>query len=236
METIETSLEGASFPIRLLALVSVLVMIAVSVLTGKNTAEVSKKFNLIVTPPGPFFAIWGVIYLGLLIIGVYCRVQSVWSNSMILIFAIGNFLNAIWVVVFSQGKIAGLNICCFLGINMALVNNFLWFQTTEIETGTVWDIVNSNIVAFYQGWLVDAGNLSLGLVLVYWVGISKKKQAYFFWVTAPLSIIEIIILNSGSPSKCIGMYISILYGVVGAYISTKKGMEKWDEEISEPRV
>jgi hypothetical protein len=189
MQVVEAAIEGPSFPMQLLALVSVLVMIAVSVLTGKKTAEVSKKFSLIVTPPGPFFAIWGVIYLGLIVIGLYCRVQPVWSNSMILLFALGNILNSIWVVVFSTGTVAGLNLCLFLGFNMAVVNNFLWFQTTEIETGTFWDTLNSNIIAFYQGWLIDAGNLSLGLVLVYWAGVSKKMQAYFFWVVAPLTII-----------------------------------------------
>jgi hypothetical protein len=60
---------------------------------------------------------------------------------------------------------------------------------------TVWNIINRNIFAFYQGWLVAASNLNIGVTLVYSLGISKKTQTYIFWIMCPLCIVFMILLN-----------------------------------------
>ena len=58
-----------------------------------------------------------------------------------------------------------------------------------------WNLVNRNILAFYQGWLVAAANLNIGMTLVYSCAVSKQTQAKIFWVMCPLCIIGMIILN-----------------------------------------
>jgi len=58
-----------------------------------------------------------------------------------------------------------------------------------------WNLVNRNIIAFYQGWLVAASNLNIGITLVYKFDVSKKTQSKIFWIMCPLCIIGMVILN-----------------------------------------
>lgn len=123
----ELSWSVEAYPIKVLALITTFGMITASVVLGKNTGAVSRKFSLIVTPPGPFFAIWSIIYLGLMVTGVYCRATDVWPWTMILVFCLGNVLNGLWGYVFGFGTIRNVNICLFILVNMAAINEFLWF-------------------------------------------------------------------------------------------------------------
>jgi len=63
--------EQYSLALRISALVTVPIMLIVSGVCGPKTGKISNKYDLIVTPPGPFFAIWGVIYVGLTVAGIY---------------------------------------------------------------------------------------------------------------------------------------------------------------------
>ena len=76
-------------------------MLIISGKAGSQTGKVSNKYDMIVTPPGPFFAIWGIIYIGLIISGVYSAVSNTWSLGVTVIFAVVNILNALWVYIFS---------------------------------------------------------------------------------------------------------------------------------------
>jgi hypothetical protein len=92
-----------------------------------------------------------------------------------------------------------------------------------IDTGSIWDVINCNIIAFYQGWLVVASNLNLGITLVYYFGLSKKTQAFIFWIVGPIIVVEMVLLNLTAKNgfqNNIAMYFSAVFGLVGAYIST----------------
>lgn len=83
------------------ALATVPIMLVISAIAGPKTGKVSNKYDLIITPPGPFFAIWGVIYLGLITSGIYLVLANVWSLKVTIIFAFVNLLNGLWVYIFN---------------------------------------------------------------------------------------------------------------------------------------
>ena len=66
-----------AMPFRILNLISVIVMITANIvfeilpLNGISTAQVSNAHDTILTPPGFTFSIWGIIYLWLLLGGLY---------------------------------------------------------------------------------------------------------------------------------------------------------------------
>lgn len=68
-----------SLGFRILSFLTVPVMLVISGIYGRRTGKISDKFGLVVTPPGPFFAIWGVIYIVLIIAGLYNTIANVWS-------------------------------------------------------------------------------------------------------------------------------------------------------------
>lgn len=204
-------------------------MLVVSGKAGAKTGKVSNKYDLIVTPPGPFFAIWGIIYLGLIISGVYCVASNTWSLGVTVLFAVVNILNALWVYIFSFATLKTNNICSAIVILMAVLNEIQWvwmeMPANSSEDISNWNIANRNIFAFYQGWLVAASNLNFGVTLVHSLGVPKKTHAFIFWLMGPLCIIGMVIFNLTRPEgfvNNVAMYFSATYALVGAFISTKR--------------
>ena len=212
-------------------------MLVVSGKAGAKNGKVSNKYDLIVTPFGPFFAIWGIIYIGLIISGVYCLVSNTWSLGVTVLFAAVNILNALWVYVFSFATLTTNNICLFIVILMTLLNQVQWvwmeIPANSFEDISTWNITNRNIFAFYQGWLIAASNLNLGVTLVHSLGVSKNTHAFIFWIMCPLCIIGMVIFNltltEGFVNN-IAMYFSAIYALFGAFISTKRKYGK-DEHV-----
>lgn len=212
---------------------TVIFMLAVSAIIGRRTAKVSHKYSLIITPPGGFFAIWGIIYLSLIVAGVYCLVSNVWSLEVTILFGVVSILNGLWIYVFDFSSTLGNNLSSIILLAMVILNEAQWIlmqlppnSPSNIST---WNIVNRNIIAFYQGWLVAACNLNLGVILVYTFGISKKVQTYIFWIICPLCILGMVLLNLSYKEGFLNnvtMYISAVYALVGAYISTGRNFNK----------
>lgn len=212
-------------------------MLVVSGKAGAKTGKVSNKYGLIVTPPGPFFAIWGIIYIGLIVSGVYATVANTWSLGVTVLFAAVNLLNALWVYIFSFATLKTNNICAVIVILMAVLNQlqWAWMELPNSSSGDIasWNIANRNIFAFYQGWLVAASNLNLGVSLVHSLGLPKKTHAFIFWIMCPLCIVGMVIFNLTRPEGLvnnIAMYFSAVYALVGAFISTRMKYDK-DEHI-----
>lgn len=217
--------------IRLAAFATPIFMLVLSGIKGKDTGKVSDRFNLIPTPPGPFFAIWGVIYIGLLVSGLYSVINNIWTTEVLILYSIVCILNGIWVYIFSFATVRSINLCTAIVIAMAILNELQWIlmeipSSVEVDSSVrVWNIVNRNIFAFYQGWLVAASNLNLGMTIVHGLGLSKKSHTFLFWIVCPLCICGMVILNlsySEGFINNIAMYFSAVYALFGAFLSTRR--------------
>ena len=73
-------------------------------LNNITTREISDSFNIYFVPAGYVFAIWGVIYLGLLGFSIYQALPAQKGNERIArigwLFALSNIANAAWLVSF----------------------------------------------------------------------------------------------------------------------------------------
>ena len=196
----------------------------------------SFKFHLRVTPPGPFFAIWSVIYLGLIIAVLYAVLGGAWTTSMKVLFGITCLLNGGWAYVFIKGTKASNLISLVVLVATATANEAVWIESTYINTGTSWDWIICNILAFYQGWLTVASNLNIGIVLVYVLGLNQNAQAKIFWVVAPLCVVSLTLLNLTAPNGARNnacLYVSAIYGLVGALITYLQGPKERSDELVE---
>ncbi|MFM7857023.1 MAG: hypothetical protein ACKO96_35140, partial [Flammeovirgaceae bacterium] len=97
-------------------------MLTVNGIYGRTTGVISAKYFLLSTPPGPFFAIWGIIYTALLVSAFYMVLNNVWSAYVTALFAVGCLLNGLWTFVFSYSSIATNTICAFILVTMAVLN------------------------------------------------------------------------------------------------------------------
>lgn len=212
-------------------------MFVLQAVFGKDIGKISEKFRLRVTPPGPFFGIWGIIYLGLIVAVLYAVLGGAWTTSMKVLFGITCLLNGGWAYVFVFGTKTSNVISLLVLVATSTANEAVWIESTYINTGTSWDWIICNILSFYQGWLTVASNLNIGIVLVYVLGLNLNAQAKIFWVVAPLCVALLTLLNLTAPNGARNnacLYISAVYGLIGALITyLQKPDEQSDELISE---
>ncbi len=140
--------------------------------------EISRKYDTLFTPAGYAFAIWGLIFIGLLafaIYGIYRSSRYDRDNEFIARSApwfIGaNLLNAAWVVVFTREWI-GMSLLVIVGLLacLAAIIRRLNMERWDAPIGTIafvwWPI------CFYSGWVSVAviANAALYLEYLGWDG------------------------------------------------------------------
>jgi hypothetical protein len=144
---------------------------------GKSVGDVSARYDTLITPAGYAFAIWGLIYLLLLLFVGYQWYAWLRNREDIALkqtgpwFALGNIANGLWIVVWLNE---------YLGLSVLLIFILLFsliMLTIRLRLET-WD-APVRIIAFvwwpiclYLGWIVLASvaNVTVYLVSVNWEG------------------------------------------------------------------
>jgi small-conductance mechanosensitive channel len=97
---------------------------------GMNIGEISRQLfgNVLITPAGYAFSIWGVIYIGLITYGIY-QFRSLSRRDVVLQglnirLIVACFAQMAWVVLFTLQKF-GLSVIAILGILIALASAYL---------------------------------------------------------------------------------------------------------------
>lgn len=152
----------------LLNLLSVIVVIAVNYASQSfrwsdtTIGEMSARYDNLFTPAPYAFAIWGLIFLGLIAYALFqlrraffSKKESPFIEQTGYWFAIANFLNALWVIAFTYNYI-WLSVLIMLGILFSLLrvvirtNMERWDAPVEIIAFVWWPI------CFYSGWIAVA--------------------------------------------------------------------------------
>ncbi|ANC77068.1 hypothetical protein ABE65_009740 [Fictibacillus phosphorivorans] len=137
-------------------------------LNGQTTGELSAKYNVLITPAGYVFSIWGLIYL-LLTIWVIVQVlpqnrdKPVYENIG-LWFVLNCILNCTWIFVWHY-EFLGLSWLVMIGLLLSLIMIYTKIQNQDNKSPFVrlpfsvylgWisvaTIVNTAVVLKYSGW------------------------------------------------------------------------------------
>lgn len=147
-------------------------------LNDTTIGEISSKYENLFTPASYAFAIWGLIFLGLIAYSVFqVRLAYFSDKSAEFIvqtgywFALANFLNAAWVFAFVY-DFTGLSVLIMIGILFSLIKIILstnmerWDAPIEIIVFVWWPI------CIYCGWIAVAtiANVSAYLSKLGWDG------------------------------------------------------------------
>lgn len=134
-------------------------------LGGTDTGAVSDKYSTHITPAGYAFAIWSLIYFGMLAFSIY---QALPSNAekfrgVRRIYIISCVANCFWLYVWSQESIVVcLGIITVLLVCLAVIN----LKLRETETlGEYW--LAKVPFGIYFGWVTAATILNAAIALVY---------------------------------------------------------------------
>ena len=159
----------------ILAAFGINVLANVAPLNGLSIGEISNTFfkEVLITPANYAFAIWGLIYLGLITFGVYQGLPAQRQNPslrrMDYLLVLACFAQIGWVFLF-QYRLFALSLVAMLGILLALIGIYLrlgigygrvskaqkWFVHIPLSIYLAWisvaTIVNVALTLYDLGW------------------------------------------------------------------------------------
>jgi len=154
---------------------------AMGFINGMSQKAVSDAYPTLITPSPATFAIWGVIYILLLISLIYMIVKhnedrtAKLINTISLPFWVSCAANILWIITFSYEwiGISTLLILVFV-ISLAIINGRL---KTPDGLGQK---VNAMAFGIYNGWLIIATvvNVSAFLVKLQWNGFGLSPDTW----------------------------------------------------------
>jgi len=194
-------LGSAAVPGRIAVLVMTLVTIATNTLAnvlpiaGRTTGEISDAFPALVTPAGYVFAIWGVIYLGLLAYAVWQALPGQSDNRRVAAIAwpvvVGHVANTLWIVAWHNLAFAATQVLMLvlLGSLMVVYLRLRARSTQRGDTppGRVERLVAWGTFSVYLGWITVAtvANTTIWLMDLGWDGGFMPAAV---WAAATLAV------------------------------------------------
>jgi len=192
----------------LLNLFSVFLVIAVNYvsqalrLNNTTIGTISAEYENLFTPASYAFAIWGIIFLGLLAYGLFQVRRAFFSDKKSDFiaqtgywFLLANLLNAAWVFAWVFDY-TGLSVLIMLGILLSLIKIIL---NTNMER---WD-APIDVIAFvwwpiciYSGWIAVAtiANISAFLAKLGWNGGFLSESTWTITMIIVASVLNLIII------------------------------------------
>jgi len=204
-------------------LVTVIIALTVNILAsalplnGKNTGEISDRFQVYFVPAGYVFAIWGIIYIGWIAFVIYQfrtdQKESPRLRRLGYLFALSNLANAAWLFCWHYNQF-GLSVLVMLTLLGLLIASYLRLNVNrESVTGTErWSV--DIPFGVYLGWITVAtvANISDWLFLVNWNGFGITAQV---WAVIMLAVASVLGLLMAFARRDVGYLLVLIWAFVG---------------------
>ena len=140
---------------------------ASGIVNNKTTGELSDKLITDINPSGYAFAIWSLIYLGLIIFSIYQAFPSQRENKLFenirTIYILNCVANAGWIYAWHY-EIIPLSIV----IMLVILGTLIFINRALIETDTIVESLVAKVpFNIYFGWITVATILNASITLVY---------------------------------------------------------------------
>lgn len=183
---------------RLINTVALLIMLlanglasATDLVGGQRTGAVSDAYPTLFTPAGYVFAIWSVIYIGLIALVIYQLRPGAEAVRARLgpWLAVNAILNAAWLFLWGA-ELLWLSLVAMLGILATLIALYerLGIGRTQASTAERWAVRTT--ISVYTGWISVAtiANVAIALVGAGWDGTLGQGGIVGpqFWVIVTL--------------------------------------------------
>lgn len=163
-------------------------------LNGLTTGEISDRFPVLITPAGYVFAIWGVIYIGLIAYSIYQALPAQRTNPLFdrisWLYILSAMANCVWIFLWHYLYIvAAVPVMILLFVSLLYINFEL---STERTSPSRWQNWTTHLpFDIYLGWisLAMAANIAIALSSQGFTGGNIPES---WWASLILSIIAII--------------------------------------------
>ena len=130
-------------------------------LNGNTVGGLSDSYNSLFTPAGYAFSIWGIIFIGLLLISIQLlRIafgnidKDIVVQTIAPTLILANLLNGAWLYAW-LGNMPGISVLLMLGILVTLIATNIR-NTALFRTNTEFRIMINCPLQVYMGWIIVA--------------------------------------------------------------------------------
>ncbi|GMN10391.1 tryptophan-rich sensory protein [Croceitalea sp. MTPC9] len=171
-------------------------------LNDTTIGEISGRYDNLFTPASYSFAIWGIIFLGLIVYGIFQIHRAFFSTKESNFiektrywFIVANVLNSAWVFAFIYDY-TGLSVLIMLVILFALIkiilntNMELWDAPVEVIAFVWWPI------CIYSGWIAVAtiANISAYLTKIGWDGSFLSQESWTITMIVVATLLNLLMI------------------------------------------
>ncbi|RRR71519.1 MAG: tryptophan-rich sensory protein [Candidatus Viridilinea halotolerans] len=151
-------------------------------LNGQKTGDISKRFPLMITPPGYVFSIWGLIYTGLITYAVYQALPAQRDQERLrriaAPFIVSCVANSLWLVLWHHNKPKAT-----VPVMLTLLASLI---TIDRRIGPAKDLTSDERIfvrtpfSIYLGWVSVATivNITVALYDAGWDGCGVPPEAW----------------------------------------------------------
>jgi hypothetical protein len=182
--------------VSLTVLITILINILADALpiNGLNTGKISDTFKVYFVPAGYVFAIWGIIYIGLIAYAVYQALPAQRENPRLQAtgwwVVLGGLANCAWIFLWHYEQFIGtLAAMLVLLATLIVVYLALGFGQMKVTTGETWAVRIP--FSIYLGWITVAtvANVSDVLDSLHPLGFSSTAATWMVIVLAAVLVI-----------------------------------------------
>lgn len=146
-------------------------------LNGQTTGEISNRLNVLFTPAGYVFSIWGFIYI---LLGIWVIRQFPKSRRYLPIyqetsglFILSSVLNSLWIFMWHY-EFFGLSVLVMIGLLLTLIR---LYRTLQKNDSSFFDRLPFSV---YLGWISVAtiANISYYLTYIGWDGFGISASVW----------------------------------------------------------
>jgi disulfide bond formation protein DsbB len=187
---------------------------------GKNTGAISDQFHVYFVPAGYVFAIWGLIYVGLIAFGVYQALPSQRDNPRLRsvdgFFALASLANMVWLFLWHYEQFVA-TLAVMLVLLGSLIGIYLRLGTgrTQVSTAETWLV--GLPFSIYLGWITVATIANVTEVLDYqkWKGFGLAPET---WMLIVLGAVFVIATLMNLTRRDVAYTLVILWALIGIVV------------------
>jgi hypothetical protein len=165
-------------------------------LNGKTAGELSDSYPNLFVPAGYVFAIWGIIYVFLIIFGIYQALpqnkNKQFQENISFYFILSNIANATWLFFWHfEYVLLSLLTMFVLLLSLIMIYLRLGIGVNQVERNE--KLAVHTLFSIYLGWITVAtvANVTALLVSLSWDGLGINEEV---WTWIVLAIATAIVL------------------------------------------
>jgi hypothetical protein len=191
---------------------------------GKNTGELSDNIPNLFVPAGITFAIWGIIYVLIILFAIYLakdifkkeKTTKPFLEKISFLFILASLANIIWIFLWHYEQIV-LSLLAMILLFFSLLMIYLRLNI-GIEKVSMREKLFIHVpISVYIGWITVAtiANVTAVLVTIGWDGFGISEQIWTILIIIVSAIITILILVT---RKDYAYSAVIVWALIGIYI------------------